>query len=143
METKLKYYSRIKQRRRIVAQAFFKIRGIIIRSMNETRGKFYRKRKRSWNRCFPEFFDGRKKGRKKKKTVRSSDSSWIFQVIEYRCEERPSSRTRERREEFFKPIFFFPLLNRQNAFPHFPCSQRDYLSLPLPRFFLFLFFSSR
>lgn len=33
METKLKYYSRIKQRRRIVAQAFFKIRGIIIRSI--------------------------------------------------------------------------------------------------------------
>lgn len=90
-----------------------------------------------------EILRWKKERKKEKETVRSSDSSWIFQVIEYRCEERPSSRTRERREEFFKPIFFFPLLNRQNAFPHFPCSQRDYLSLPLPRFFLFLFFSSR
>lgn len=84
----------------------------------------------------------RKEERKKKLFVpRIRVGSFKLLNIDAR---RDQVLVREKGEKnFLNPFFFFPLLNRQNAFPHFPCSQRDYLSLPLPRFFLFLFFSSR
>lgn len=144
METKLKYYSRIKQRRRIVAQAFFKIRGIIIRSIRmKPEANFIGSvNDRGTDAFRNSSMEERKEERKKKLFVpRIRVGSFKLLNIDAR---RDQVLVREKGEKnFLNPFFFFPLLNRQNAFPHFPRSQRDYLSLPLPRFFLFLFFSSR